>query len=347
MSQLDKLRARARSRLSSVLMGRGYFKGKSAPVKDSLLYSALQQEFVYDIAKLETKPKNHADFFVALCAVLGVGLEEKGSAEQRHLNAMLRIERREIKRQEQHENEWRRKQEKADVERMVAIAEQPIGGRLVFRDDSNIASADDGNLAERASTRLTILMWGSGLMMDYPAANGVGGQRWTDLAWAIKHCYGKDRVSKWIHGPVNKEWSGEDFIAVAKALGLPLDRNLDMRSVAMLKDGLAHRPKRFQVRARAEVNTVSGCDVASVEFLSTYEWRRVRMEALKKYGARCQCCGATPATGAVINVDHIKPRKLFPQLALSVDNLQVLCHECNHGKGNWDMTDWRQAEVEK
>lgn len=81
--------------------------------------------------------------------------------------------------------------------------------------------------------------------------------------------------------------------------------------------------------------------IASKEFLLTYEWRRVRMVALKKYGARCQCCGATPATGAVMNVDHIKPRRLFPELALDVDNLQVLCHECNHGKGNWDNTDWR------
>lgn len=80
-------------------------------------------------------------------------------------------------------------------------------------------------------------------------------------------------------------------------------------------------------------------------FLQSYEWRKVRMVALKKYGAVCQCCGATPQTGAVMNVDHIKPRKLFPQLALDVDNLQVLCHECNHGKGNWDMTDWRTNEV--
>jgi 5-methylcytosine-specific restriction endonuclease McrA len=45
-----------------------------------------------------------------------------------------------------------------------------------------------------------------------------------------------------------------------------------------------------------------------------------------------------------INVDHIKPRKLFPHLALSLDNLQTLCSPCNHGKGNWDMTDWRDAE---
>ena len=83
---------------------------------------------------------------------------------------------------------------------------------------------------------------------------------------------------------------------------------------------------------------------ATDAFLETYEWRRVRMEALKKYGSRCQCCGATPADGVKMNVDHIKPRKLFPHLALNLDNLQVLCEPCNHGKGNWDMTDWREAE---
>lgn len=83
--------------------------------------------------------------------------------------------------------------------------------------------------------------------------------------------------------------------------------------------------------------------VSGDEFLQSYEWRKIRMVALKKYGPKCQCCGATPADGAVMNVDHVKPRKLFPHLALDVNNLQILCHECNHGKGNWDMTDWRES----
>lgn len=89
--------------------------------------------------------------------------------------------------------------------------------------------------------------------------------------------------------------------------------------------------------------TKSYVDPSSNEFLSTYEWRVVRMMALEKYGAVCQCCGASPKSGAVINVDHIKPRRLFPELALDVNNLQVLCHECNHGKGNWSQTDWRDS----
>lgn len=81
--------------------------------------------------------------------------------------------------------------------------------------------------------------------------------------------------------------------------------------------------------------------VQTDEFLKSYEWRKVRMQAIKKYGAKCMCCGATPATGATMNVDHIKPRKYYPELALDLDNLQILCSPCNHGKGNWDETDWR------
>lgn len=119
---------------------------------------------------------------------------------------------------------------------------------------------------------------------------------------------------------------------------------------AFKKDQIAQRSsRRTRIRENLSNNELSalwqqvgGVNPASDKFLETFEWRKVRMKALKMYGARCQCCGASPMTGAVMNVDHIKPRKLFPHLALSLENLQVLCHDCNHGKGNWDMTDWRQ-----
>jgi 5-methylcytosine-specific restriction endonuclease McrA len=84
---------------------------------------------------------------------------------------------------------------------------------------------------------------------------------------------------------------------------------------------------------------------ASREFLESYEWRVLRMRVLKRDGARCACCGSSPADGVRMNVDHIKPRKHFPQLALDENNLQVLCEVCNHGKSNWDATDWRFAHV--
>jgi 5-methylcytosine-specific restriction endonuclease McrA len=104
--------------------------------------------------------------------------------------------------------------------------------------------------------------------------------------------------------------------------------------------------RQMRYAPKAPTVKIGAVDVQSKDFLATYEWRVVRMQALKKYGPRCQCCGATPATGAVMNVDHIKPRKTHPQLALSLDNLQILCDACNHGKGNWDETDWRGQIVD-
>lgn len=95
---------------------------------------------------------------------------------------------------------------------------------------------------------------------------------------------------------------------------------------------------------RPWVPTFAG-DVNGDAFLSSYEWRRIRLVVLKRDGRRCACCGASPETGAVMHVDHIKPRKLFPHLALDPDNLQVLCAACNHGKGNWDMTDFRAPVI--
>jgi 5-methylcytosine-specific restriction endonuclease McrA len=78
------------------------------------------------------------------------------------------------------------------------------------------------------------------------------------------------------------------------------------------------------------------------DFLDSYQWRSLRYKVLRDRGARCECCGATPDDGVKMNVDHIRPRRDFPELALDEGNLQVLCEECNHGKGNWDRTDWRR-----
>lgn len=74
------------------------------------------------------------------------------------------------------------------------------------------------------------------------------------------------------------------------------------------------------------------------EFYRSGTWLELRMKAILKYGRTCHCCGAT---GKVIHVDHIKPRSKYPKLALELDNLQILCVDCNLGKGAWDETDWR------
>jgi hypothetical protein len=109
----------------------------------------------------------------------------------------------------------------------------------------------------------------------------------------------------------------------------------------------ARGASKGQYYARLHGGTVRPAeDVNTDAFLLSYEWRALRMRVLKRFGARCQCCGATAKDGVRIHVDHIKPRRQFPELALVESNLQVLCEACNHGKGNWDHTDWRPASLE-
>lgn len=80
------------------------------------------------------------------------------------------------------------------------------------------------------------------------------------------------------------------------------------------------------------------------KFYESREWIELRYQALRLYGATCQCCGRGAVDKVTINVDHIKSRRDYPELALALSNLQILCSRCNQGKGSWDSTDWRTEE---
>lgn len=132
-------------------------------------------------------------------------------------------------------------------------------------------------------------------------------------------------------------------LAVAEKLGVPFPAT-KLDQIALLQQfcGVVPAPEK---KKRTGPWPTGATDVNSDAFLLGYEWRRLRMVVLTKRGARCECCGATPKDGVRMHVDHIKPRRLFPQLALTESNLQILCEVCNHGKGNWDQTDWRSETV--
>jgi 5-methylcytosine-specific restriction endonuclease McrA len=76
-------------------------------------------------------------------------------------------------------------------------------------------------------------------------------------------------------------------------------------------------------------------------FLASTEWKELRHRVLTAYGWTCMCCGAIPKQRRFVNVDHIKPRKRYPELALDFENCQVLCHTCNKRKGNGPSVDYR------
>jgi len=70
------------------------------------------------------------------------------------------------------------------------------------------------------------------------------------------------------------------------------------------------------------------------EFYATDEWRKLRWKVLSASSGKCAVCGRSNSIhGVVLHVDHILPRSKFPNLELSEKNLQVLCEDCNLGKG--------------
>jgi len=83
-------------------------------------------------------------------------------------------------------------------------------------------------------------------------------------------------------------------------------------------------------------------DAGNKSFYKSEQWYQLRYQVLRKYEAKCMCCGRSPKEhGIVIHVDHIKPRSKYPKLELVFDNMQLLCAACNYGKSNIDNTDWR------
>ncbi len=126
-----------------------------------------------------------------------------------------------------------------------------------------------------------------------------------------------------------RRWNLPDSIVMLDPL------SVDWRTVADYADPSSKLKNKFRGKKRRNPRH------KRKGFYSSPEWLRVRYEALKKHGRRCAVCGATPANNVQMHVDHIKPRSLYPNLQLSLDNLQILCAPCNLGKGNSDQIDWR------
>lgn len=209
-----------------------------------------------------------------------------------------------------------------------------------------------------AQCRMTIFLVNVGLL---PKGTEVPAKK-SAIVDALRKSYPTEYAS-WARTSDGKEFAAADaIVAMAYGFGVNLDSGRSPEQKRQAKANREARNVAASLNARNKAKAESQGEqqrvayvatgnmlvpVSSDAFLQTYEWRRLRMEAIKKHGRACQCCGALPSPGKPINVDHIKPRRLYPELALSLDNLQVLCHECNHGKGNWDMTDWRNMEEEK
>ena len=76
----------------------------------------------------------------------------------------------------------------------------------------------------------------------------------------------------------------------------------------------------------------------SRSFYKSKEWTALALLTKKLYGRVCMKCGTVKGR---MNSDHCKPRSLYPELALDINNIAILCRKCNKEKSNKHCTDYR------
>lgn len=164
----------------------------------------------------------------------------------------------------------------------------------------------------------------------------------------LSHIYGDDDLPQanidvvgracllWLKGGVETKEAFEEQLCVARKMTSLRDRQMNAHKQRMKNACLTDDGHRAVVANLSDRN-----------FYLTDEWKTLRYAAFERYGNFCSCCGRGPEHRVVLHVDHIKPRSMFPELALDPGNLQVLCEDCNRAKSNIYMTDWRQKQGSK
>lgn len=113
-----------------------------------------------------------------------------------------------------------------------------------------------------------------------------------------------------------------------------LQRDLSADDSAALRLAICCRLQRRAIKLQGIADKkraallVKPITTALKDFQKSVEWRALSIQMRQIY-PKCKYCGAVE----FLQTDHIKPKSLFPQLALDPENLQVLCRKCNFKKG--------------
>ena len=91
-------------------------------------------------------------------------------------------------------------------------------------------------------------------------------------------------------------------------------------------------------------------------FYSTKEWRHIRKEVRKRDNNECQECKrngkvftnkSEPGKRKRLDVDHLKELEDYPELCLTMENLElkcIRCHNLKHGRYQRKENKWSHDE---
>jgi len=134
------------------------------------------------------------------------------------------------------------------------------------------------------------------------------------------------------------EWTGTRWIFI---LGWMMVAPF---TIMLVIDGVLQKP-REERRHQIEAQVLASAEERQREiderkaFYSSPEWKLLRAQIIQKHGATCADCGRRITHIVDITVDHKHPRSKHPELALTLDNLRVVCRQCNSRKG---ASDWEE-----
>ena len=124
--------------------------------------------------------------------------------------------------------------------------------------------------------------------------------------------------------------------------GAAPDRNQQRRLRRKANKALRKKREGWRYQVKKKGNWKARvCALSPSKFYKTDVWRELRQRVLETYGYKCMLCGSLDS----MHVDHIEPRSRRPELALTFDNLQVLCSDCNREKSNIHAEDYREDAV--
>jgi 5-methylcytosine-specific restriction endonuclease McrA len=158
---------------------------------------------------------------------------------------------------------------------------------------------------------------------------------WEDR-WAIDY----STRSPYDAARIWKKRSGRDAVGPLSLAILAIRPQAQKRVENLLAETNRRAARRAELEAARHKKHQAN---AAKAFYASWEWKKARFEAINRLGRKCLCCGFVPVPGSTnyLVVDHIKPRKRYPKLALDPNNLQVLCNDCNMGKSNRSIADFR------
>ena len=81
-------------------------------------------------------------------------------------------------------------------------------------------------------------------------------------------------------------------------------------------------------------------------FYTSKAWHRIRQKALMRDQHRCVNCGVSVRGKGQARVDHILPRRKYPELALHLPNLRVLCLPCDNARHARDRAAHNEEAVQ-